>query len=62
MYAVLHEDAVRADAGLAGVAELTRHNAGNRQIEIGIVEDDKWGIAAKLKAEAFDRAGALFHQ
>ena len=35
----LHVRAVRAHAGLPGVAELGRHQAGNRLVEIGVVED-----------------------
>ena len=44
----LHIDAVRADAGLAVVAELGDHCAFDGLIEVGVVKDDEGRIAAKL--------------
>src|SRR4051812_5083698 len=46
---VLHVDAVDADARLPGVAVLRRHRALDRSVEIGIVEDDEWRVAAELE-------------
>ena len=60
--AVLHQDAVGADAGLAGVAELAGQGAGHRLIEIGVVEHDEGGVAAQLQAQPLDGVGGLAHQ
>ena len=58
----LHEDAVRADAGLARVAELGRHRAGDRQLDVRVVEDDQGGVAAELEQHALDGSRALRRQ
>ena len=58
----LHEDAVGADAGLAGVAEFRGHHAGHGCIQIGIVEDDEGRVAAEFHRYLFHRTGALRHQ
>jgi hypothetical protein len=60
--AFLHEKPVGADAGLSGIAELGRHRALDRGIDIGIVEHDKRRIAAELERDLLDGAGALRHQ
>ena len=60
--AVLHVDAVGADAGLAHVAELRDHRALDRGIEIGVVEDDERRVAAELEADLLHRRGRLAHQ
>ena len=59
---VLHEDTVGADTGLAGIAVFRGHSAGDRRVDIGIVEDDQRRVAAELKAHLLQRAGALAHQ
>ena len=61
-HALLHIDAVGADAGLAGVAVLGDHRAFDRGVEIGVVEDDERRIAAEFQRELLDRVGALAHQ
>jgi hypothetical protein len=60
--AVLHQDAVGAHAGLAGVAVLRGDRTLDRSLDIGVVEDDERGVAAQFERELFDRAGALLHQ
>ena len=60
--AVLNQEAVGADAGLAGVAVLRRHGALHRRVEIGVVEDDERRVAAEFEAELLDRRRALRHQ
>jgi hypothetical protein len=47
-HAALHIEAVGADAGLAGVAELGDQRAFDRLVEIGVVEDDERRVAAEL--------------
>ena len=59
---VLHEDAVGADTGLAGIAVFRGHGAGDGRIDIGIVEDDQRRVAAELEAHLLQRVGALAHQ
>ena len=61
MNAVLHEDAVGADAGLAGIAVFRGHGAGDRHVDIGVVEDDQRRVAAKLEAHLLQGVGALAH-
>ena len=60
--AFLDEHAVRADAGLAGVA----HFAGERSVhgcfEIRVVKNDEGGVAAQFHGSPLDRDGSLFHQ
>ena len=51
MHPGLHVDAVGADAGLPGVAELRGDRALDRRIEIGVVEDDEGRVAAELERE-----------
>jgi ParB family chromosome partitioning protein len=46
--AVLHEKAVRADAGLTGIAVFGSHRAFDGRIEVGVVEHDERRIAAEL--------------
>ena len=60
--AVLHQHAVGADAGLAGVAVLRHHGALHGRIEVGIVEDDEGRIAAEFEADLLDGRRALRHQ
>ncbi|MPN26183.1 hypothetical protein SDC9_173607 [bioreactor metagenome] len=47
--AVLHQQAVGTHAGLTGVAVLRRHGTSDRGVEVGIVEHDEWGVAAKFQ-------------
>ena len=54
----LHEDAVGADAGLARVAELRRHRARDRLLEVGVIEDDERRVAAELERQLLDGVGA----
>ena len=58
----LHEDAVRADAGLAGVAELRRHRPFDRTLEVGVVEDDQRRVAAELERDLLHGRRALREQ
>ena len=47
----MREEAVRANAGLAGIAVLGSQRAFDRGIDIRILKDDERGIAAKLQGE-----------
>ncbi len=51
--AVLHQQTVGADAGLAAIAEFRGDRRLDSDIEIGIVEHDKRGVATQFQAEAF---------
>ena len=53
----LHEEAVRADARLAGVEELHRRGALRRVHGIGVVEHDERRVAAELQADPLDMPG-----
>ena len=55
----LHEDAIGANAGLSGVAILRGHGARDCLIEVGIVENEEWGIAAQLQRQLLHCVGAL---
>ena len=52
--AVLHQDAVGADAGLTAIAELGDEHAFDRKVEIGVIEDDEGRVAAELQAKPLD--------
>ena len=55
----LHQDAIGADASLAGIAVFGGHGAGDRLVEIGVVEHDERRVAAELERELLHRVGAL---
>ena len=48
---VLHEDPVGADARLTHVAELRRDRSLDRDVEVGVVEDDQRRVAAELERD-----------
>ena len=58
----LYENPIGTDAGLAAIAELRRNRPLDRQVEVGIVEDNERRIAAKLEAEPLDTVGGTPHQ
>src|SRR5258708_519806 len=60
--AVLDEDAVGADAGLAGVAILGGDGAFDGGIEVGVFKNDEGGVAAEFERKLFDRSRTLRHQ
>ena len=60
--AVLHVDAVGADAGLAHVAELGHDRALDRRVDIGVVEDDERRVAAELQRDLLHRSRRLAHE
>ena len=60
--AVLHQQAVRAHAGLPGVAVLGRDRARDRGVEVGVVEHDERRVAAELERHLLHRLRALRHQ
>jgi hypothetical protein len=62
VHAVLHVDAVGADAGLAGVAVFRGDGAFDRGVEVGVVEHDEGGVAAQFQRQLLDRRRALLHQ
>ena len=51
----LHEEAVGADAGLAGIAVLGGDRAFDRAVDVGVVEDDERRIAAEFHRHLLDR-------
>ena len=57
--AVLHQQAVGADAGLPGVAELRGDRAGHGRIEIGIIEHDERCVAAEFERQPLERRRTL---
>ena len=59
---VLDVDPVGRDAGLAGVAVLAEQRAGDRRVEVGVVEDDERSVAAELERDLLHAGGALGHQ
>ena len=62
VHAVLHQQPVRADAGLAGVAVLGGDRARDGGIEVGVVEHDEGRVAAELERDLLHRLRALRHQ
>ena len=62
VHAVLHQQAIGADAGLAGVAVLARDRALHGRVEVGVVEHDERRVAAEFERQLLERAGALLHQ
>ena len=60
--AVLDEDPVRGDAGLAGVAVLAEDRARDRLVDVGVVEDDERRVAAELERDLLQPGRALGHQ
>ncbi|MNC07615.1 hypothetical protein D3C75_551680 [compost metagenome] len=62
MDAGLHQDAVGADAGLAGVAVFGGECPGHGGVEVGIVKHDEGGVATQLQGEPLHGVGALAHQ
>ena len=55
----LHQDAIGADASLAGIAVFGGHGTGHRLAEICVVENDERRVAAELEGELLHRVGAL---
>src|SRR3546814_8666441 len=55
----LHQKAVRADAGLARIADFGRHRAVDRRVHVRIVENEKRSIAAQFQADPLDGRHAL---
>jgi len=58
----LHEQAVRAYAGLPGVAVLGGERALDRGVEVGIVEHDEGRVAAELHRRLLHRLRALLEE
>ena len=59
--AVLHQDAVGADAGLAGVAVFRGDRTLDRGLDIGVVEHNERRIAAELQREGRPTAPSDAH-
>lgn len=60
--ALLHEDAVGADAGLAGGLELADDGAVEGQVQVGVVEDDEGSVSAQLEAQLLEGVAGLAHE
>ena len=56
----LNEEAVGADAGLAGIAVLRDHGALDRAVDVGVVEDDERRVAAELHRYLLHASAAHF--
>src|SRR5271165_1897484 len=59
---VLHEQTVRAVAGLSRVAVLRSDGAFDGGIQIRVFKNNKWSVASEFEGKFFYRAGALGHQ
>ena len=53
--AVVHEDARAVRADLAGRIEIGEQRAGDRVVEVGVVEDDQRRLAAELERDVLQR-------
>src|SRR6185437_1222816 len=58
----LDQQAIGAHAGLAAVAVLAGDGAGDRGVEVRVLENDERRIAAELHGELLHRTGALRHE
>ena len=58
----VNEEAVGRDAGLATVAHLCLHGAGEHQVEIRVCCDHEGGVAAELHGGAQEVVGGLLDQ
>ena len=62
VHPALHINAVRANAGLAGVAVFAGKRTFDGAVNVGIIKDQKRRVAAQLEREFLDRWRALRHQ
>ena len=62
MNVFLHQNSVRADAGLSGITEFTGDEALHRAVQIGVAKDQVGSIAAELQRDFFHRGRALGHE
>src|SRR6266852_2772988 len=60
--AVLHQDAVGAHTGLAGIPIFRGDGTLDRPLDVGVVKDDERRVAAQFERHLLHRAGALLHQ
>ena len=60
--AVLNQEPIRANAGLAHVAEFRCQRTCHRGIKVRVVEHDERRVAAEFERYLFHRGGALPHQ
>src|ERR1019366_7181684 len=60
--AILHQEAVRTNAGLAAVSVFRSNGALDGRVQISVVKDDKGGIASKFERQLLYGAGTLGHQ
>ena len=58
----LHDEAVGAHTGLAGVAVLALDGARHGGVEVGVVEHQERRVAAELERHFLHRARALRHE
>ncbi len=54
--AVLHEDAVGAHTGLAGIPIFRGDRTFDRHLDVGVVKDDERRVAAQFERQLLDRA------
>mmetsp|Transcript_762 Transcript_762/g.2982 ORF Transcript_762/g.2982 Transcript_762/m.2982 type:complete len:245 (-) Transcript_762:386-1120(-) len=62
VHIIVNENLVRADAGLAGVSQAGAEEGEGGPVQVGILEHNKGGVAAELKADSLNGAGGLGHQ
>ena len=58
----LYVDTVSANAGLAAITELGRHDAFNGKIDISIIENDNRCVPTQFKRQFLNRWCTLRHQ
>ena len=58
----MQDDPVGGDAGLTGVAELTRNGFADGEVDVGVGEDDERPVPAELHGRICDVLGRLLQQ
>jgi ParB family chromosome partitioning protein len=59
--AVPHQDAVGADAGLAGIAVFRGDRVLDRHLDVGVVKDDERRVAAEVQRHLLERRRTAPH-
>ena len=62
VYAILNQDAVRADASLTRIAILRKHRAVHCSIQIGIVEYEEGRVTTQFERELLNGRSTLLHE
>ncbi len=59
---ILHQNTIGADTGLPAIAVFRRYRTFDGGVEVGVVKNDKRGVATEFQRDFFDCAGALRHE